>query len=158
MTLPPHLWKCNGSLCIAVLHPRDVTFIVWHLKQMSQETHAKSSSNWKKLKARTERHFLVFSFAVEPGKGVKRVVAQSVGFIWSSSLSQPVLLHWIILIIQLFVGCFRFYGLITPIDVGNPEERAHGLSVIVSLILSLWSYKFWGTSAMSHAEQAALWP
>lgn len=65
--------------------------IVCHLKQMPQETYAKSSSNWKKLKGSTERHSLVFSFALEPGKGMKRVVAQSAGFIRSSGSSQPVL-------------------------------------------------------------------
>lgn len=34
------------------------------------------------------------------------------------------------------MGCFRFYGLITPTDVGNPEERAHRLSVIQSVWFS----------------------
>lgn len=116
-----------------IAYYRDVTFIVCHLKKMPQEIHAKSISNCKKLKGRTERHCFVFSFALEPGKGMKKVAALSAGCFQSSGSSQPVLLHWIILIIQLFVDCFRFCGLITPTDVGNPEERAHGLFVIQSV-------------------------
>lgn len=81
----------NHCLAQVYLHLRDVTFIMCHLLQMPQETHAKSSSNWKKLKGVSERHSLAFSFSLGPGKGMKRVAAGNAGFIQRSGSSHPVL-------------------------------------------------------------------
>lgn len=57
LTLLPHLLKCSRSLHAASLHPRDVMLILCHLEQTPQETHAKSSNNWKKIKGKDWKSF-----------------------------------------------------------------------------------------------------